>query len=51
MSKNQEFRAFSADEAIAIYEDSMSYFMPATFEVEPAVEPESDVIVEYYEAA
>lgn len=51
MSKVSGAQGFTADEAIAIYEDSISYYVPATFEADANEAAVDDSEVVYYEAA
>lgn len=46
-------QAKTAQEAVAVYEDSISYFMPATFEADAAAADAAaeDAVIPYYEAA
>ena len=49
MSATFQVQELTADEALALYEDSISYFMPATFEEGAVAQIEDEVT--YYEAA
>ncbi|WP_161555828.1 hypothetical protein [Mangrovicoccus ximenensis] len=49
MTEVAQFRQFDADDAIAIFEDSVSYYMPE--DVLEAATASDETLVEYSEAA